>query len=664
MYGAAAFATGVALSGLPHRRALAAPDAPLVDRRIYFDNPDYGSVQLSPDGRHLAWLAPVNNVRNLWVAPVDNLGAARQLTRATDRNLAPYYAWAHNNRRIVFFQERDGDENWRASSVDIETGAIVPLTPERGVRSFVQEVDRRFPDEMLLRHNQRDKRWFDLYRINVVTGHSELLYENREYVGLYTDGRFRLRMALRYGADGNSEYLERKADGSWTPFATVPISDIDSTRLLGFSDDDTTLYMLDSRNRDKAALVAIDLATREKRVLAEDDEADITRVAFDPATDRPLAAQSIRARAHWQPLDPATRDDLARLTSHGPGDIEFTSRSADNSRITVYYERDTASGEYVLLDRATGQIRSLFIQRPKLAGVGLRAMEPVAFKARDGLTINAYLTRPAAGAASADGKLPLVLVIHGGPYLRDGWGFYSTHQWLANRGYAVLSVNYRGSTGYGKAFVTAADREWGGKMHDDLIDAVDWAVGSGWADAKRVGFYGASYGGYSALTAATKTPDVFACIVDIFGISNLLTFMATIPPYWGPWISVWKKRLGDPDTEAGRAFLRERSPLTHIARANKPILIAQGMQDVRVVAAESEQMVGALKQHGVPVTYLTFPDEGHGFARPENRMAFYAVTEAFLAKHLGGRFQPLGNDFAGSSVKVETGAELIPGLRQ
>jgi len=652
---------GAVLASQPRLSTRAAPTMPLTDRRIFFDNPDYGSVIISPDGRHLAWLAPIGSVRNLWTAPINDLAAARPLTRVTDRSLG-YIRWAHTNRHIVFFQERDGDENWRASSVDLESGEIVPLTPEHGVRSFIQETDRRFPEEMLLRHNQRDRSRFDLFRTNVVTGRSELVYENRDYVGLVTDSRFQLRLAFRFDADGSVAYVERQGEDRWTPFMTVPISDIDSTGPFDFSDDGATLYMLDSRGRDKSALTALDMATRQTRVLAEDDEADITDVVFDPTTRRPYAAVAIRARATWQAIDPSARAELAKLSAYGPGDIAFTGRSADNSKVIAYYERDAASGEYVLFDRASGQVRSLFMQRPKLASVPLQPMAPVAFTARDGLRINGYLTRPAAGAASADGRLPLVLVIHGGPYLRDRWGFSATHQWLADRGYAVLSVNYRGSTGYGKAFVTAADREWGGKMHDDLIDAVNWAVSSGWADPKRIGFYGASYGGYSALTAATKTPDVFACIVDIFGISNLLTFMATIPPYWGPWFSVWKNRLGDPDTEDGRAFLRERSPLTHIARAKRPILIAQGMKDVRVVAAESEQMVSALKQRSVPVTYLTFPDEGHGFSRPENRLAFYAVTEAFLARHLGGRFQLVIQDFNGSSLKIETGGELIPGL--
>ena len=288
-------------------------------------------------------------------------------------------------------------------------------------------------------------------------------------------------------------------------------------------------------------------------------------------------------------------------------------------------------------------------------------MQPVAIRARDGLELTSYLTLPERKAGE---RLPLVLAIHGGPYWRDSWGFSSTHQFLANRGYAVLSVNFRGSTGFGRAFVTAADKEWGGRMHDDLIDGVEWAVAQGIADPRRVCAYGASYGGYSALVAATKTPEVFACIVDVFGISNLLTFMATIPPYWKPWFSVWKNRLGDPDTEEGRAFLRSRSPLFNLERATRPILIVQGMKDVRVVAAESEQMVAALERKGAPVTYVSFPDEGHGFAREENRLAFSAILEAFLAKHLGGRFQPIGGDFTGSSLRVQTGAKLVPGLAE
>ncbi|MHC2439205.1 S9 family peptidase [Bradyrhizobium sp. USDA 4451] len=631
----------------------------LIARRVFFDNPDYINVRLSPDGTQLAWVAPLDGVNNLWIAPLSDLKAARPVTRVTDRNISNVYRWAHTNRHLVFFRERDGDENWRAASVDVTDGKIVPLTPEAGVKSFVQESDRKFPDEMLLQHNQRDKRYFDLYRVNIVTGASVLVYENPDYAGLVTDSAFRLRIATRLAADGTAEVFERRPDGSWTPFATVPIADTDTTHILDFSEDGNTMYLIDSRGRDKAAFFALDMATRRTTLLAADEDADIVRAIFDEHR-RPIAALAVTDRVRWHAIDPGVSQDLADLTRHGAGDISFVSNSDDLRLGSIYYERDTESGEYALLDRKTREVHKLFTQRRALDGLALRKLEPVVIPARDGLRLNCYLTRPVEAEA---GRVPLVLVIHGGPYYRDSWGFSPVHQWLASRGYAVLAVNYRGSTGFGKAFVTAADHEWGGKMHDDLIDAVDWAIAQGIADPKRVGFFGGSYGGYSALVAATKTPDVFACIVDLFGISNLVTFMATIPPYWGPWISVWKNRLGDPDTEAGRSFLVERSPLTHIDRAVKPILIAQGMRDVRVVAAESEQMVNALKQRGVPVTYVTFADEGHGFVRPENRLAFYGVTEAFLAKHLGGRCQPIGNDFAGSSLKVETGAELVPGLR-
>jgi len=654
---AAALGSTLPFAGLT--RQAHAQNAGLVARRVFFDNPDCSNVRVSPDGLQIAYVAPLDGVNNLWVAPVADPAAARPVTRVTDRNIGSYFRWAYTSRHLVFFRERDGDENWRASSVAIDNGAVVSLTPEYGVKSFLQEIDRKYPEEMLIRHNQRDKSRFDLFWINVVTGVSERIFENTEYADLFTDSQFQLRLATRLKADGTAEIFERRPDGTWTPFTEVPIGDIDAFRLIDFSADGETLYLIDSRERDKAALFALDMKTRETKLLAADDEADIVQVVLDEER-RPVAARANRDRARWYAVDPGARQDLADLARHGAGDVNILSDSADGRMASVFYERDNESGEFALLDRQTREVRKLFVQRRALADVALRKMQPVIVPARDGLRLNAYLTLPVQDAAG--GRMPLVLVIHGGPYARDFWGFNSVHQWLANRGYAVLSVNYRGSTGFGKAFVKAADREWGGRMHDDLIDAVDWAVAQGIADPKRVGFFGGSYGGYSALTAATKTPEVFACIVDVFGISNLITFMATIPPYWGPWFSVWKNRLGDPDTEAGRAFLAERSPINHLERATKPILIAQGMRDVRVVAAESEQMVAALKQRGVPVTYVTFPDEGHGFVRPENRLAFYGVTEAFLAKHLGGRYQPIGTDFAGSSLKVGTGGELIPGI--
>ena len=655
--GAASLTSGLLLPRLARSQPAAA--RALVPRETFFGDPDVASAQLSFDGAWVGYVAPVDGVRNLWIAPIADLAAARPVTRVSDRPISSFFQWAYTDRHVVIWQERDGDENWRASSVDIHDGTIVPLTPPRGVQSRLQQVSRRFPREMLISHNERDKRYFDLFRIDVVTGKSTLVCENTQFGGFVTDSAFELRLATRFRQDGSVDVLERRS-GAWVLFMTIPRGEVDATRLLDFSVDGKTLYLFDTRDRDKAALAAVDVATRRVRVLAEHPDADITRVLLHRVTRQPLAASAMVDRRRWQAVDPSFAADLTAIQSSTAGDVELIGLSADARRVMVLVQHDAASPEWILYDRPTRRVRPLFKARRALDGLPLRPLEPVSFPARDGLKIQGYLTRPAADAQ----KVPMVLVIHGGPYLRDEWGFNSTHLWLANRGYAVLSINYRGSTGFGKAFVTAADREWGGKMHDDLIAGVDWAVARGIADPKRVGFFGGSYGGYAALTAATKTPEVFACIVDIYGIANLLTFMAAIPPYWAPFFSVWKNRIGDPDTEEGRAFLRERSPLTHIDRAFRPILIAQGLEDVRVTRAESEQMVTVLRQRNVPVTYVVFPDEGHGFTKPKNQIAFRAVTEAFLAKHLGGRAQPIdrAKDFAGSSITFETGADLIPGL--
>ena len=657
--GTVAATAGLALPRVVRAQSAAAP--PLVPRETFFGDPDVAWAQLSPDGAWVGYIAPVDGIRNLWVAPVTDLRAARPVTRVTDRPIAYAFQWAYTNRHIVFFEERDGDENWRASSVDIEKGTIVPLTPPRGVRAWVQEVSQRFPREMLFNHNERDKQYFDIVRVDVVTGKSTFVYENHQFPWCVTDSAFQLRLAARYRKDGSVEILERRPSGAWVPFMSIARGEIDATRLLDISADGKTLYLFDARERDRAALVAVDMATRRARVIAEDPDADVTRVLLHRLTRTPLAAAAMVDRRRWHAVDPKIAADLETIQSSTSGDIDLVSLSADAKRVLVVVQHDAASPEFTLYDRATRRLSPLFKARRSLDGIPLRPLEPVSFSARDGLKLHGYLTLPAPDAR----HVPTVLVIHGGPYMRDEWGFNSTHQWLANRGYAVLSINYRGSTGFGKAFVTAADREWGGKMHDDLIAGVDWAVARGIADPKRVGFFGGSYGGYAALTAATRTPEVFACIVDIFGIANLLTFMAAIPPYWGPSFSVWKNRVGDPETEEGRAFLRERSPLTHIDRAFRPILIVQGLEDVRVTRAESEQMVAALTQRNVPVTYVVFPDEGHGFSKPKNQIAFRAVTEAFLAKHLGGLAQPIDRtqDFANSSITIKVGAPLIPGLQ-
>ncbi len=381
---------------------------------------------------------------------------------------------------------------------------------------------------------------------------------------------------------------------------------------------------------------------------------------LDPITERPVAAARSFERVAWQVLDPDYRDDFDYLTRQSRGDLTITGISQDRQQWIVAYQYDDAPLEYFHYDRATRQARRLFSSTPAWEGLPFVPMEPVIIRARDGLELVCYLSRPR--GAQPTQRLPMVLLVHGGPWTRDLWGLHPNHQWLANRGYAVLSVNYRGSTGFGKAFVNAANLEWAGKMHDDLIDAVDWAIAQHIADPARVAIMGGSYGGYAALVGLTFTPEKFACAIDLVGISNLVTFLNTIPEYWLTWKSLWKVRTGDYTTEVGRRFLEERSPLNRADRIVRPLLIGQGANDVRVKASESEQIVAAMQQHGIPVTYVYYCDEGHGLGRPENRRSFMAVVEAFLAAHLGGRCEPVGDDFENSTIEFKAGRELISGF--
>jgi dipeptidyl aminopeptidase/acylaminoacyl peptidase len=660
------FALGVAATwaglGCPAPPALrvagiagAATPSPMVPRRLFFGSADRSGLSISPNGTKLAWIAPLDGIPNVWVAPIEAIGEAKPVTRATDRAVSSY-AWAWTSRHIVFFRDHNGDENLRATGVDIETGAIVPLTPPRGVKATLSKVSRLRPTEILFAHNARDKKYLDTYLIDIETGASSLVFENREFEAVHFDTAFNLRFAQRMRRDGSVEVVQRTTEGGWAPFIEIPHEDNFTTRIVSTPPGGETIFLIDSSGRDKGALYEHDLKSGRRELLAEDHEADITGVLLHPDTERPIAAQAKAAKVRWHVLDPAFRDDFAHLERYaGRGEITFTGRSGGATQFSVLVNRDDASGEFVLYDRRRKESRSLFRTRPKLDALELRPMLPVVIPARDGLKLPAYLTLPSNDFRNG----PLMLLVHGGPWSRDNWGYNSQHQWLANRGYAVLSVNFRGSTGFGKAFISAADREWGGRMHDDLIDAVEWAVTAGYADRTHIGVMGASYGGYAALTAATKTPEVFACVVDIFGISNLTSFMASIPPYWEHYLADFKRRLADPATEQGQAWLRERSPLHYVDRIKRPLLIVQGMNDVRVVPAESEQMVRAMQERRIPVIYVTFADEGHGFIRQENRFALNAVIEQFLARHLGGRAEPIGDALVGSSLKVEVGGDLV-----
>lgn len=659
-------------------------EAPLISRDILFGNPDKASVQVSPDGKYLSFLAPVNNVLNVWVAPADAPEKAEPVTKDTLRGIRIYF-WAYTNQHIIYLQDLAGDENWQVHVVDIATKEDRNLTPFEEIpgpdgkpitlpngkplrpRAQIESVSHKFSDEILIGLNNRNPQFHDVYRLNILTGELKLLQPNDRFVGFQYDDDFNIRFAAQMTPDGGMELFEPDGKGGWKSVDKIPMEDMMTTSPVAFDKTGTVLYMIDSRGRNTAALVAVDIKTGEKKLIFEDPKADVSGIILHP-TERNVQAVSVEyLRVDWTILDEAIKPDMEYLKTVSEGDVNLTSRTLDDRFWTVAYTLDDGPVKFYLYDRANKTARFLFTNRKDLEGLKLSKMYPVVIKSRDGLNLISYITLPWWLDPDNDGRpkkpLPMVLYVHGGPWARDSWGYNAIHQWLANRGYAVLSVNFRGSTGFGKDFINASNLEWGGKMHDDLIDAVNWAIENRIADKNKVAIMGGSYGGYATLVGMTFTPDVFACGVDIVGPSNLRTLLDTIPPYWKPMMEMWATRVGDPRTEEGRKFLESRSPLTYVDRIKKPLLIGQGANDPRVKQSESDQIVKAMQEKNIPVTYVLYSDEGHGFARPENRLSFFAVAELFLAQHLGGRAEPIGNDFEGSTIQVPHGAENIAGLK-
>ena len=640
---------------------------PLIPREVLFGNPDRTSIQLSPDGATIAYLAPVDGVLNVWVGPADDPAGVKPVTKDTGRGIR-FYGWAYSNDRILYIQDKDGDENWHLYGVDLSTTETRDLTPVEGVQARIQEASPKFPHEILIALNDRLPQFHDLYLLNIDTGERRLVQENEGFVGFVTDDDYNVRLATRMTPDGGREILRQTDAGGWELFTKVEMEDTLTTSPVGFDKMGKILHMTSSRDRNTAALIALDLETGEQTLIAEDPQADVSDIMIHPTEKNVQAAGFTYERKNWQILDESIADDLAYLRTVADGEVEVVSRTLDDRYWIVAYMIDNAPVRYYRYDREEQRAQFLFTNRKALEGLSLAKMHPVIIASRDGLSLVGYYTLPAWSDNDSDGRpdepLPMVLVAHGGPWARDIWGYNAWHQWLANRGYAVLSVNFRGSTGFGKAFINASIREWGAKMHNDLIDAVNWAVQEGIADRERVAIMGGSYGGYATLVGLTFTPETFACGVDIVGPSNLVTLLESIPPYWQPQVALWATRVGDHRTEEGRAFLTERSPLTHVDRIQRPLLIGQGANDPRVKQAEADQIVQAMQDKQIPVTYVLYPDEGHGFARPENRLSFNAVAEAFLAQCLGGRHEPIDDDFEGSSITVPIGAENVPGLTE
>jgi dipeptidyl aminopeptidase/acylaminoacyl peptidase len=595
------------------------------------------------------------------------------LTTEATRGLR-WFSWSGDGSALLYAQDDRGDENWRLYAVPVAGGEAVALTPI-GARAELLSTSVLDPANILVTINDRDRAWPDVYRVELATGRRTLLERNtQEFSGWLADANNRLRLALKMMPDGSQEIWtrdsrSREGAGRWRKLSELAFEDVSMSRLIGFEADGAHIVMIDSTGRDKAALVRMDAVTGERTVLAESAAADVVDVWIDPMLQTPEAFAVEFLRREWRGLNDLATARLAALDAALEGEFTVVSRSRDDSVWVVEETSPTEPTRSVLFrpNAPQGQrITPLFEHMPQLAAATLQPMIAREIMASDGLTLVSYLTLPQGSDPDGDGlpetPVPLVMLVHGGPWARDSFGFDPRHQWLANRGYAVLSVNFRGSTGFGKAFLNAGNGEWGRRMQQDLTEAVNWAVAEQIADPTRVAIMGGSYGGYAALAGLAFTPDLYACGVSLVGPSNLSSLLNSIPPYWASFRAELYARVGDPRTPEGRQFLRERSPLFEAASIRAPLLVGQGARDVRVLRGESDQIVAALAARRVPVTYLLFPNEGHGLGRPQNRMAWYGAVEGFLGQCLGGAVEPIGQSFEGAEVFGIRGAGLVPGL--
>lgn len=624
----------------------------IIPRKVLFGNPDKARVSLTHDGKYILYIAPKDGVLNIWLAPSDDISKAQVITHDKGRGIRSY-AKAYNNKNILYSQDFNGDENDRIYSYNIETKETKLLTPERGVKAGIAGVSYKKPNEILIYLNERNPEYFDIYKLNLDTLEKELIYKNDRFTDYVTDENLNLRFGSLLDKDGAVEYYELK-DGKPQLYTKISMEDSFNTSILGFDASGEILYMLEGRNRNTSALKAITLATGGEEILAEDSKADIGLFAVHPTKQTPQAVSIDYDRVSYKILDKDIEDDIKYLQALDRGDLMINSRTLDDKTWIVAFNSDNAPVKFYKYDRANKKAEFLFTNRKELEQYNLANMIPVIIKSRDGLDLVSYITFPNDVKLdennNPDRKVPLILNVHGGPWVRDSWGYDPEHQWLANRGYAVLTVNYRGSTGFGKDFLNAGNLEYAGKMHTDLIDVVNWAIKNNIVDSDKVCIMGGSYGGYATLVGLTMTPDVFACGVDVVGMSNLLTHVQSKAPYMTPLLSIYRTRIGPWETEEEKEFLRQRSPINFVDSIKKPLFIAQGAHDVRVVQAESEQIVNAMKAKHIPVVYALYKDEGHGFAKPGNRISYYALAEQFLAKILKGRAEAIGDDLKNANL--------------
>ena len=635
---------------------------PLIDREIFFGNPEIASAQISPDGKFIAFRKPYKDTMNLWVKKAEEpFEKARLITAETKRPIRNYF-WSRDSKYILFVNDFGGDENFNVYAVDptaaAASGSEVPatrnLTDMKKVRALIYNVPRSDPDTIYVGLNNRDPRWHDLYKLRISSGERQLMKENTErFDGYSFDNAGKLRLATRVTQTGENEILRLDADGKATTVYSCSVFETCSP--IRFHKDNKRTYVVTNKGDvDLIRVVLFDPETGKEEIVESDPmkRVDLGGVRFSDLTDEIIftSYQDEKPRIYFKDKEAEADYKLVKRKVGGK-EVSFGSGTDDEVRFIVTAWSDTEPGETYLFDRKTKELTKQYRIRERLPREHLAEVRPVRYKSSDGLEIPAYLTLPKGVPAK---NLPTIIMPHGGPWSRDTWGYDSYAQFAANRGYAVLSPNFRGSRGYGKAFLDAGNRQWGDKMQDDVTWGVKYLVEQGIADPKRVGIWGGSYGGYATLAGITFTPDLYAAAVAEVAPSNLITLLETIPPYWESGRVIFYKRMGDPTTPEGKAQLLRQSPLTHASKIKTPLLITQGANDPRVNKRESDQIVLALRERNYPVEYLLAPDEGHGYARPVNNMAVLAAAERFLAKHLKGRYQESMSPEVAERLKVLT----------
>ena len=625
---------------------------PLIPRAAVFGNSPKDAPQVSPDGQRVSWLAPdAQGVQNVWTQSVGGSDSARAVTHESHR---PIYAydWAADSKHLLYLQDGDGDENNHVFSADLETGAVRDLTPFRGVRAQNLLVSLQHPGVILVALNLRDRRFFDMHRIDLETGAVTLEAKNPGDVLTWTvDWDFVVRGATAFDPVTCNTVIRVRdaADQPWRDLVTMPFEQalfdgqvVGGSLIAAFGPDNKSLVIHSALGSGFGRLVRVDGNTgKELEVLASHPSCDVASdnlhpaVMLDPRSRRVVAVAFDPGEPQWKFLDASLADDFAHIQQAAPGFARVESEDATHQKWVVALKRSDAPDRYIAYDRTTHAVTPLYSVRPALDGVTLAPKRVVNIPARDGLELVSYLTLPPGVPAK---KLPLVLFIHGGPWVRDFAEYDPQVQLLANRGYAVLQVNYRGSTGFGTKFLNASTHEWGRATQQDLYDAVKWAIAQGIADPGRVAAMGWSGGGYATLMSLAQQPSMFACGVDGVGPGDLRTLFGSFPTYWDGILARWRRRVGD--VEHDDAFNRERSPMYHVDSIRAPLLVGQGKNDPRVKLANADAMVKALRDAGRDVTYVVYPDEGHGFARPENQLDFFGRIEEFLAAHLHGRAEP------------------------